>query len=103
VAYKPDIDDLRESPALDVLGLLRKLGAKVTYHDPYIAHLDHDGWQMDCEPDLMKAIETSDCVVIVTNHSAYDYPAILAKAGLLVDTRNALGKLGKNNPKVVRL
>jgi UDP-N-acetyl-D-glucosamine dehydrogenase len=103
VAYKPDIDDLRESPALDVLGLLRKLGAKVTYHDPYIAHLDHDGWQMDSVPDLMGAVGTADCVVIVTNHSSYDYPAILAKAGLLVDTRNALGKLGQNNPKVVRL
>ena len=103
VAYKPDIDDLRESPALDVLGLLLRKGAEVTYHDPYIAHLDHDGWQLDSVPDLMKAVEASDCVVIVTNHSAYDYPAILAKAGLLVDTRNALGKLGKNNPKVVRL
>ena len=103
VAYKPDIDDLRESPALDVLGLLRKLGAKVTYHDPYIAHLDHDGWQMDSVPDLMGAVAGADCVVIVTNHSSYDYPAILAKAGLLVDTRNALGKLGQNNPKVVRL
>jgi UDP-N-acetyl-D-glucosamine dehydrogenase len=102
-AYKPDIDDLRESPALDVLGLLRKLGANVSYHDPYIAHLDHDGWQMDSVPDLMGAVEAADCVVIVTNHSAYDYPAILAKAGLLVDTRNALGKLGQNNPKVVRL
>ena len=103
VAYKPDIDDLRESPALDVLGLLRKKGAKMTYHDPYIAHLDHDGWQMDSVPDLMEAVETADCVVIVTNHSAYDYPAILAKSSLLVDTRNALGKLGQNNPKVVRL
>ena len=103
VAYKPDIDDLRESPALDVLGLLRKLGAKLTYHDPYIAHLDHDGWQMDSVPDLMSAVSGADCVVIVTNHSSYDYPAILAKAGLIVDTRNALGKLGQNNPKVVRL
>ena len=103
VAYKPDIDDLRESPALDVLGLLIRKGAEVSYHDPYIAHLDHDGWQLDSIPDLMKAVEESDCVVIVTNHSSYDYPAILAKAGLLVDTRNALGKLGKNNPKVVRL
>ena len=103
VAYKPDIDDLRESPALDVLGLLRKLGAEVSYHDPYIGHLDHDGWQMDSEPDLMGAVERADCVVIVTNHAVYDYPAILAKAGLIVDTRNALGKLGQNQPKVVRL
>jgi UDP-N-acetyl-D-glucosamine dehydrogenase len=103
VAYKPDIDDLRESPALDVLGLLRKKGAEVSYHDPYVAHLDHDGWQMDSVADLMGSVGAADCVVIVTNHSSYDYPAILAKAGLLVDTRNALGKLGQNNPKVVRL
>ena len=103
VAYKPDIDDLRESPALDVLGLLRNKGAKLTYHDPYIAHLDHDGWQMDSVSDLMGAVESADCVVIVTNHTSYDYPAILAKSTLLVDTRNALGKLGQNNPKVVRL
>jgi UDP-N-acetyl-D-glucosamine dehydrogenase len=103
VAYKPDIDDLRESPALDVIGLLRKKGAVVTYHDPYINHLDHDDWQMDSQTDLLESVEAADCVVIVTNHSAYDYPAILAKSSLLVDTRNALGKLGQNNPKVVRL
>jgi UDP-N-acetyl-D-glucosamine dehydrogenase len=102
-AYKPDIDDLRESPALDVIGLLMKKGAKVSYHDPYVAHLCHDGWELDSVPDLMEAVKGADCVVIVTNHRVYDYPAILKTASLIVDTRNALGKLGKDQAKVVRL
>jgi len=103
-AYKPDIDDIRESPALDVIGLLQKKGATVDYHDPYIPHLHtHDGLEMDSVKDLMNAVREADCVVIVTNHSQYDYPAILDAASLIFDARNALGKLGKDNPRVVRL
>ncbi len=103
-AYKPDIDDIRESPALDVIGLLQKKGAVVKYHDPYIPHLHtHDGLALDSVNDLMAAVREADCVVVVTNHSQYDYPAILQAASLIFDTRNALGKLGKGNPKVVRL
>jgi UDP-N-acetyl-D-glucosamine dehydrogenase len=103
VAYKPDIDDLRESPALDVIGLIQQKGAKVLYHDPYVAHLVEEGAVMESVPDLMEAVRTVDCVVIITNHSQYDYPAILEESRMVVDTRNALGSLGKNNPKVVRL
>jgi UDP-N-acetyl-D-glucosamine dehydrogenase len=102
-AYKPDIDDLRESPALDVIGLLKKKGAVVTYHDPFIPRLRHDGWEMNSVPDLMAAVRAADCVVIITNHSQYDYTSILNEAQLIVDTRNALGKPGKENPKVTRL
>jgi UDP-N-acetyl-D-glucosamine dehydrogenase len=102
-AYKPDIDDLRESPALDVIGLLIQKGANVSYHDPYISELEHDEWKLHSVKDLGKAVSEADCVVIVTNHSSYDYKDILQKAHLIVDTRNALGKAGKNNPKVVRL
>jgi UDP-N-acetyl-D-glucosamine dehydrogenase len=102
-AYKPDIDDLRESPALDVIGLLEKKGARVSYHDPYIPKLRHDDWEMSSVGDLDAAIRQADCVVIVTNHKVYDYAAILQAARLIVDTRNALGKEGKDNPKVVRL
>jgi len=102
-AYKPDIDDLRESPALDVIALLKKKGAVVHYHDPYIARLNHDAWEMVSVPDLLGAVKEAECVVIVTNHSVYDYPAILEAASLVVDTRNALGVLGRGNPKVVRL
>jgi len=102
-AYKPDVDDLRESPALDVIGLLRQKGADVAYHDPYILNIQQDDWCLSSENDLYAAAERADCVVIITNHSVYDYPALLEKAALIVDTRNALGSLGRNNLKVVRL
>jgi UDP-N-acetyl-D-glucosamine dehydrogenase len=102
-AYKPDIDDLRESPALDILGLLRKKGARVEYHDPYVPSLREEDVLMYSVPDLMEAVSGADCVVIVTDHSSYNYAAILDTARLVVDTRNALKAFGKNNPKVVRL
>jgi len=102
-AYKPDIDDVRESPALDVIGLLEQSGAKVSYHDPFIPKLHHENVDLSSVPDLMKAVESVDCVVIITNHSQYDYAAIHKKAKGIVDTRNALGKLGKDDPKVTGL
>lgn len=103
VAYKPDIDDLRESPALDVIHLLQEKGADVVYHDPFISHFHHEGLNMESVTDLMGEVAKADCVAIITNHSQYDYPAILASAQMVVDTRNALGKMGKDHPKVVRL
>jgi UDP-N-acetyl-D-glucosamine dehydrogenase len=103
IAYKPNIDDLRESPALDVIHLLKEKGADVVYHDPYIPHLDHDNLLMDSMQDLMVEVEKADCVAIITNHRDYDYAAILESAQLIVDARNALGKAGKDHPKVVRL
>ena len=102
-AYKPDIDDLRESPALDVIHLLQSKGANVSYHDPYVNHIHHDSWEMTSVPDMMEAVRSADCVAIITNHKVYDYPAVLDQAQLIVDTRNALGAMGKNSPKVVRL
>lgn len=103
VAYKPDIDDLRESPALDVIHLLQEKGANVSYYDPYVPELHHEGIHMHSEPDLMALVATVDCVAIITNHSKLDYLAILEQAKLIVDTRNALGNTGKDHPKVVRL
>lgn len=102
-AYKPDIGDLRESPALDVIGLLRQKGAEVLYHDPYIPQIQHDDWDLHSVPDIIAAAKEADCVVIVTNHKCYDYPALLENAVLIVDTRNTLGSLGRNHPKVTRL
>ncbi len=102
-AYKADVDDLRESPALDIMGLLKKKGALVDYHDPYVPSLREEDVIMHSVPDLMTAVRKADCVVIVTDHSSYDYLAILDAASLIVDTRNALKASGKNNPKVVRL
>ena len=105
VAYKPDIDDVRESPALDVIGMLQNKGAEVVYHDPFIPYIHHeyDGWEMDSVEDMMKAVKESDAVVIITNHKSYNYSAIVDAATFVFDTRNALGKLAKNNPKIERL
>jgi len=105
VAYKPDVDDVRESPALDVIGLLQQKGADVQYHDPYIPHIHHekDDWHMDSVADMMKAVNESDAVVIITNHKAYDYDAIVNSAKFVFDSRNATRKVAKNNGKVVRL
>jgi UDP-N-acetyl-D-glucosamine dehydrogenase len=106
VAYKPDIDDVRESPSLDVIALLEKKGAHVQYHDPFIPSFrTHDGGVMNSisEAELMPAVRAADVVIIITNHKAYDYKAILEAAQFIFDSRNALGKLGKENPKVVRL
>jgi UDP-N-acetyl-D-glucosamine dehydrogenase len=103
VAYKPDVSDLRESPALDVIGLLRQKGAVVDYHDPYVNHLEHDSFSLTCIPDLEGGLQQADCVVITTNHANYAWRKILAQSHLIVDTRNALGELGRGDAKVVRL
>ncbi|HEX2993768.1 MAG TPA: nucleotide sugar dehydrogenase [Anaerolineales bacterium] len=104
-AYKPDIDDVRESPALDVIGLLQKKGASVEYHDPYIPHIHHeyDGWHMDSVKDVMKAVKAADVVVIVTNHKVYDYKAIVETAAFVFDSRNATRSVARGRDNVVRM
>ena len=103
VAYKPEIDDIRESKALDVMGLLEQKGAIVSFHDPYIPHVHHDGWDMDSISDLPAAVSSADCVVIITNHKLYDYEWLVENARLIVDTRNAVGTVGRGHSNVVRL
>jgi UDP-N-acetyl-D-glucosamine dehydrogenase len=105
VAYKPDIDDVRESPAMDVIALLKRKGAMVEYHDPYIPHIHHEneGWKMDSVKNVMAAVGGADAVVIVTNHTSYDYAAIIKSAKFIFDSRNATGQLGKDSEKVERL
>jgi UDP-N-acetyl-D-glucosamine dehydrogenase len=103
-AYKPNIDDIRESPALDVISLLKNKGARVSNHDPYIPSLKtHENARMESVPDLIVAVREADIVIIITNHAKYDFPAIVEAASLVFDSRNALGKMGKYNTKVVRL
>jgi len=102
-AYKPDVDDIRESPALDIIGLLRQKGAEVDYHDPFIPEIAHDDWILESVPDVIEGASAADCVVIVTNHTIYDYPRILAEAQLIIDTRNALRDGGRSDSKVVKL
>ena len=100
VAYKRDIDDVRESPALDVIHLLGRRGARVTYSDPYVAQIHADGIEMKAI-DPASILEEADCVVIITDHRAFDYAAVVAKARLIVDTRNALTAFRAGN--IVRL
>ncbi|HVV43954.1 MAG TPA: UDP binding domain-containing protein, partial [Bryobacteraceae bacterium] len=99
VAYKRDIEDVRESPALDVLLLLKRRGAIVSYSDPHVAHLRADGLEMEAAPEDSAA--AADCVVIITNHSAFNYQALVDRASLIVDARNALK--GFVSEKIVRL
>jgi UDP-N-acetyl-D-glucosamine dehydrogenase len=99
VAYKRDIDDMRESPALDVILLLQRLGGTVTYSDPHVPTLKLDGMTLTALPE--SAAAEADCVVIVTDHAAFDYKALVERSCLIVDTRNALK--GIVSDKIVRL
>jgi UDP-N-acetyl-D-glucosamine dehydrogenase len=100
VAYKRDIDDLRESPALDVILLLEKLGARVTYSDPFVPTIKLDGRSLYAG-DLVAEASQADCCVVVTDHSDFDYARLLDAAALIVDTRNAMKRFA--SPKIVRL
>jgi UDP-N-acetyl-D-glucosamine dehydrogenase len=100
VAYKRNIDDMRESPALDVILLLEKRGAKITYSDPYVPELKLDGVSMKSQA-LAESAAKADCVVIITDHTDFDYKELLASAKLIVDTRNAMKKF--DSAKIVRL
>src|SRR5687767_8777725 len=112
VAYKKDIDDMRESPALSIIDLLRARGAEVSYHDPFVPEItfDHSYTIGDGEPlrnrELTDDIITdSDCVIICTEHTGVDYHGVCEKAKLIVDTRNALNENVRNGSKatIVRL
>jgi UDP-N-acetyl-D-glucosamine dehydrogenase len=90
VAYKKDVSDVRESPALDIIHLLREKGARVTFHDPHVASIRIDGERLHGITDLTDALRTSDCVIIATDHSSYDWALVKQHAPLVIDTRNAL-------------
>jgi len=100
VAYKRNIDDMRESPALDVILLLQRLGARVTFSDPYVPSVRLDGGSLEASP-VDAGVAAADCVVIITDHSNFDYEAIHEKAKLIVDTRNAYRN--RKSDKIVRL
>lgn len=93
VAYKRDVDDVRESPALDIIHLLDEKGALVTYHDPHVPEVQVEGLHMRCEPNLDEALGVADCVIIVTDHSAYDWRQVARHAQRVVDTRGVLRHL----------
>jgi UDP-N-acetyl-D-glucosamine dehydrogenase len=104
IAYKKDIDDLRESPSLRIIELLQDKGAQVDYHDPYFPRLHrmrkYDFGMAAVEPTA-EALASYDAVVIVTDHSSYDYAAIVRHARLVVDTRNATKEVKEHRDKIV--
>ena len=99
-AYKRDIDDVRESPALDVILLLERLGARVTFSDPFVRSIQINGTRLEAQ-DVFPAAENADCVVIITDHTKVDYATVVQRGKLIVDTRNALK--GFRSDKIVRL
>lgn len=101
VAYKRDVGDVRESPALDVIHLLNERGGEVSYHDPFVPTVRLDGVSLSSVELTAEALAAADCVVIVTDHQAFDWAWVADNARLIVDTRNALTDPGK--ARVVRL
>jgi UDP-N-acetyl-D-glucosamine dehydrogenase len=100
VSYKADVGDLRESPALKLVELLRDEGAEVSYHDPHVSELPDHGLS---SVDLDGSVDKADCVAIVTAHSGIDYAKLAETARLVVDFRNATGKNGSTNGRVWKL
>jgi UDP-N-acetyl-D-glucosamine dehydrogenase len=105
LAYKPDIDDVRESPSLELIELLQEHGAKVDYNDPYIPQThkmrEYD-LKMSSKPLSAAMLRGYDCVLISTNHSDYDYKWIVKHARLVVDSRNATGSVKSGRRKIVK-
>jgi UDP-N-acetyl-D-glucosamine dehydrogenase len=97
IAYKRNIDDVRESPALDVIHLLQQRGARVTYEDPFVPSIRIGDTELKAEDKSASA----DCVVIITDHQSIDYAALLERSKMIVDTRNALKRF--TSDKIVRL
>jgi UDP-N-acetyl-D-glucosamine dehydrogenase len=112
VAYKRDVDDVRESPALSIIDRLRAKGAEVRYHDPFVkeirfddAHTEGSGEPLSSVPLTDEELRAADCLIIVTDHSEIDYKRVCSLAPLIVDTRNALnGDLRRDSKaRIIRL
>jgi UDP-N-acetyl-D-glucosamine dehydrogenase len=103
VAYKKDIDDMRESPALDVMRLLEQRGGEVTYHDPFVARFREDGHEFAGVALTADVLAAADAVVIITDHSTVDYQVVADHASLVIDTRHAMTKTRAAKARVVSL
>lgn len=103
IAYKKDIDDVRESPALDIIRLLEEAGADIAYHDPYVPRYRDDGHEHVSVPLTDEEIDRADAVVIVTDHSNVDYQRLVERARVIVDTRNVTSKLVRGRGRVIAL
>lgn len=103
IAYKKDIDDMRESPAFDVMRLLEERGAIVDYHDPHVPRFSEHGHERAGVPLTSQVLESADAVVIITDHAAVDYQFVADHAGLVIDTRNATAKMNPSHARIVPL
>jgi UDP-N-acetyl-D-glucosamine dehydrogenase len=101
-AYKADIDDTRESPALTLMSLLRGKGAVVRYNDPHVPKIEHDGFVLESVSLTTEELASVDCVLVATAHSAYDPAFIVQNALLIIDTRNMTRNVSENREKIVR-
>jgi len=101
IAYKRDVDDLRESPALTLFDLLERTGAQVAYNDPFFPTVGRGRhYNLESASVPLEQVSTFDCVVLVTDHTAYDIPALVAASKLFIDTRNATR--GLTSPNIIR-
>ena len=103
VAYKRDVSDVRQSPALDIMRLLKRKGASVSYHDPYVPHLRLDDMVMDAVTLDAQALRSSDCVVVTTDHRSYRWDWVAQNSRLVVDTRNATAGVKECSARIVKL
>ena len=103
VAYKKDVCDIRESPAIEIMNILKEKDAKLIYNDPLIPEMEFDGGAMKSVPLTEKILRKADCTVIVTDHSKYDFAKIVQKSKLIMDTRNATHFVKKYRKKIVKL
>jgi UDP-N-acetyl-D-glucosamine dehydrogenase len=107
IAYKKDIDDMRESPALDVMRLLEELGADVVYHDPYVPSFQENGVRHESvgltASELDRELDRADAVVIVTDHTSVDYQRVVNHTSVVVDTRNATARVVAGRARIVAL
>jgi UDP-N-acetyl-D-glucosamine dehydrogenase len=105
VAYKKDVDDPRESPAFEIMELLRRRGARVSYNDPHVPrlpHMRHHSIRLESQPLTPEFLADQDCVLIVTDHSAYDFEEIARHAPLIVDTRNATAGIDPGHCRICK-
>ena len=101
VSYKKDVEDVRESPALDVISILKNKGALVSYHDPYVPALEENELNLKSVKLTEKNLQSADCVVIATDHTAFDYKFIVKNSKIIIDTRNATKNI--SSKKIVKL
>ncbi len=103
VAYKPDVSDMRESPALDVIRLLAERGGEVSYHDPHVPEIEVEGITYKSADLSDDRLADADIVVIITDHAAVDWARVVAQAGRVFDTRNATRNVAEGREKVRKL